>query len=93
MPEDFLRGRNLEAVAKDIADGYVFVSPMYFKKFERETLQKLHVAISRVMILIRNEKFPAGNFEAIKLRNMRLARLNNAITVMKYFAKERRWVL
>ena len=93
MAEDFLKGKNLEAVAKDIAEGFVFVNPIYLKKFDHETLKKLMAGLQKVMVLIRNEKFPSGDVDAIKRRNMRLSRLNNAGTVIKYFAKERKWPL
>jgi hypothetical protein len=93
MAEDFLRGRNLESVARDIAEGYVFVSPIYLKKFDKEVLKKLMAAVNKVMLLVRNEKFPTGDVDGIKKRNMRLSRLNNAVTVMKYYAKEKRWIL
>jgi hypothetical protein len=91
--EDFLQGKNLDAVAKDIAEGYVFVSPIFLKKFNQDILKKLLVSVNKTMHLIRNEKFPTGDVDGIKRRNMRLSRLNNAGTVIKYFAKERRWVL
>lgn len=93
MGESFLKGKNLESVAKDIADGYVFVNPVYLKKFDHETLKKLMAGVQRVMILVRNEKFPTGDVEGIRRRNMRLSRLNNAGTIIKHFAKERRWVI
>lgn len=93
MGEDFLQGKNLDAVAKDIAEGYVFVSPIFLKKFSQDILKKILVSVNKTMHLIRNEKFPTGDVEGIKRRNMRLARLNNAATVIKYFAKERRWII
>jgi len=93
MAEDFLKGKNLESVARDIAEGYVFVSPIYLKKFDHEVLKKLMAAINKVLTLVRNEKFPTGDVDGIKRRNMRLSRLNNAATVIKYFAKERRWII
>ncbi len=93
MAEDFLQGKNLEAVAKEIAEGYIFVSPIFLKKFNQEILKKLLAAIDKTMHIIRNDKFPTGDIDGIKRRNVRLSRLNNASTVIKYFAKERRWVL
>lgn len=93
MAEDFLRGKNLESVARDIAEGYVFVSPIFLKKFDQEVLKKLMAAVNKVMLFIRNEKFPSGDVEGIKRRNMRLSRLNNAGVVIRFFAKERRWIL
>lgn len=93
MAEDFLKGKNIEAVAKDIAEGYVFVNPIYLKKFSPELLKKLLAACNKTMIFIRNEKYPSGDTNAIKHRNVRLSRLNNATTVMKHFAKTRRWII
>ncbi len=93
MGEDLLKGKSLEAVAKDIAEGFVFVNPIYLKKFEQEKLKVLLSAINKVMNLTRNERFPTGDVDGIKRRNIRLSRLNNASTVIKYFAKERRWIL
>ena len=93
MGEDSLKGKNLESVARDIGEGYVFVNPLYLKKLDREVVKKLLVAVTRVMNLIRNEKFPAGDVMAIKKRNIRLTRLNSASTVIKYYAKEQRWTL
>jgi hypothetical protein len=93
MPEDFLKGKNIDAVAGDIAEGYVFVSPIYLKRFNQDTLKKLMAAVSKAMVLVRNARFPTGDVEAIKKRNLRLSRLNNANTVIKNFAKERRWIL
>jgi len=91
MAEDFLKGKNIESVAKDIAEGYVFVNPIYLKRFDQELLKKLLAACNKVMVLIRNEKYPTGDVDAIKRRNVRLSRLNNSVTVMKHFAKTRKW--
>jgi hypothetical protein len=93
MAEDFLKGKNIEAVAKDIADGYVFVNPIYLKRFDAELLKKLLAACNKTLIFIRNEKYPNGDPNAIKHRNVRLSRLNNAATVMKHFAKTRKWMI
>jgi len=93
MAEDFLKGKNIEAVAREIAEGFIFVSPIFLKKFSPEIMKKLLAAINKTMLLVRNEKFPTGDIDGIKRRNVQLSRLNNASTVIKYFAKERRWIL
>jgi hypothetical protein len=61
--EDFLQGKNLDAVAKEIAEGYIFVSPIFLKKFNQEILKKLLASINKTMHLIRNDKFPTGDIE------------------------------
>lgn len=93
MSEDSFRGKNIESVAKDIADGYVFVNPIFLKKFDQEVLKKLLAGIDKTMKMVRVEKFPTGDVEGIKRRNMRLSRLNSAGTIIRHFAKERRWIL
>jgi len=93
MAEDFLKGKNMESVAGEIADGFVFVSPIFLKKFSPDIIKKLLTAINKTMILVRNSKFPTGDIEGIKKRNMKLSRLNNASMVIKNFAKERRMIL
>jgi hypothetical protein len=93
MAEDFLKGKNIELVAREIAEGYVFVSPIFLKRFDQEVLKKLVAAINKVTTMTRNEKFPTGDTDAIKRRNLYLSRLNNANTVIKHFAKERRWII
>jgi hypothetical protein len=93
MAEDFLQGKNIEFVARDIADGYVFVNPIYMKRFTPDLTKKLLAAINKSMVMIRNERFPTGDIDGIKRRNMRLSRLNNANTIIKHYAKERRWMI
>ena len=93
MAEDFLKGKNIESVAKDIAEGFVFVNPIFLKKFSPELVKKLLAAIDKTLIFVRNEKFPTHDVEGIKRRNMRLSRLNNSATIIRHFAKERRWIL
>ena len=93
MAEDSLKGKNIEMVARDIGDGYVFVSPLFLKRFTPDLMKKLMAAINKIMLLTRNEKFPTGDIDAIKRRNLRLSRLNNAGMVVKNFAKERKWQL
>lgn len=88
-----IRGKSLEAIAKDISDGYVTVNPIFLKGLDEETLKGLHTAIQKVQSVIRGEKFPFSDTEAIRLRNMRLQRLHLALIVIKNFAKERRILL
>ncbi|MBI5189509.1 MAG: hypothetical protein HZA22_02360 [Nitrospirae bacterium] len=93
MAEDSLKGKNIEMIAKDIGDGYVFVSPLFLKRLDQEVLKKLLAAITKTMTFVRTEKFPTGDIDGIKRRNLRLSRLNSASTVIKHFAKERRWII
>jgi len=91
MADDAFKGKNIDLVAREISDGYAFVNPIYLKKFDENSLKKLIAACNKAMVMIRNEKYPTGDYEAMKYRNSRLSRLNNAMVVMKHYAKTKRW--
>ncbi len=85
-----LRGKSLTAVAKDIAEGYMIVNPIFLKPLDAETLKSLYGQIMKVQAEIRGEKFPFNDVAAIRSRNMRLQRLHTTLMVIKNFVKERR---
>jgi hypothetical protein len=85
-----LRGKSLQAVARDIAEGYVMVNPLYLKPLDAESLKALHDTIMKVQVEIRGEKFPFSNVPAIRKRNMMLQRLHTSLMIIKNFVRERR---
>jgi hypothetical protein len=86
-------GRNLKAVAADIAEGYVVVNPIYLKPFDAESIKKLYEVLLRKQNDIRIEPFPYGDVEMIRRRNIRLQRVYAAIMILKNYARDRRIVL
>jgi len=84
-----LRGKSLVAVARDIADGYITVNPLFLKPLDIEALKELYQQVMKVQMEIRGEKFPYGDVSAIRSRNLRLQRLHNALIVIKNFAQEK----
>lgn len=88
-----IRGKSLKATAFDIAEGYIVVNPLFLKSIENESLKGLYQEIMKAQIEIRGEKFPHGDTQAIRFRNIRLQRLNSSLTILKNFARERRIVL
>lgn len=85
-----LRGKSLNATAKDIAEGYVIVNPIFLKPLDEESLKGLIHQVMRVQVEMRGEKFPFNDVNAIRNRNMRLQRLHQALMIIRNFAKERR---
>ena len=79
----FIRGNPL-AVAKEIADGYIFVNPIFFKKFDESDYKELYQNLIKVQKMIRAESPPLKDHGAVRLRNMRLQRLNNSLVVLKH---------
>ncbi len=88
-----IRGKSLKAIAYDISEGYIVVNPLFLKSLDNESLKGLHKEISMAQILIRTEKFPTGDVQAIRWRNTRLQRLNAALMILRNFARERRIIL
>jgi hypothetical protein len=88
-----IRGKSFEAIAKDISDGYITVNPIFLKSLDNDALKGLFQAIQKVQAIIRGEKFPYNDIDAIRIRNMRLQRLHLALVVIKNFAKERKIIL
>ena len=88
-----IRGKSLKAVAYDIAEGYAVVNPLFLKPLNVESLKGLYHEVLKVQILIRSEKFPHGDAQAIRWRNTRLQRLNSAAMIIKNFARERRIII
>ncbi|OGW56986.1 MAG: hypothetical protein A2Z09_06435 [Nitrospirae bacterium RBG_16_43_8] len=84
-----LRGKSLTAVARDIAEGYVTVNPIFLKPLDAESLEGLYRQIVKVQTEIRGEKFPHGNINLIRGRNIRLQRLHSSLMIIRNFAKER----
>jgi len=85
-----LRGKSIIAVARDIAEGYVIVNPLFLKPLDEEAIKGLFRQIMKVQGEIRGEKFPFNDTKAIRQRNLRLQRLHSSVMVIKNFAKERR---
>ena len=85
-----LRGKSLTAVARDIAEGYVIVNPLFLKPLDAEALKGLYGQIMKIQMEIRGEKFPFNDVNAIRRRNMRLQRLHTSLMVIKNFVKERK---
>lgn len=85
-----LYGKSLDAITKDIEEGYFVLNPLTIKKLESEHYKPLHLAIRKEMITVRAEAFPAHNLDGIRRRNTRLQRLRQALAILENIAKEKR---
>ena len=86
-------GRNVKAIAADIAEGYVVVNPIFLKPFDNESLKKLYESMLRKQNEIRIQPFPYGDVELIRKRNMRLQRVYAAIILIRNYAREKKIIL
>lgn len=91
MANNQIGGKNLAAVARNIADGFLYLNPLVLKKLklEKETYKGLYQQIKKTQTEIRNEKFPLHDVVGIRNRNMKLQRLHQALIVLEHTAKEK----
>ena len=87
------RGKSVQALVRDIADGYVAVNPIFLKSFQTDALKTLFSQIMKVQSEIRGTPFPTNDQTGIRDRNMKLQRLHGATIVIKHFARTRRITL
>ncbi|MHB8881694.1 MAG: hypothetical protein ACYC69_09350 [Thermodesulfovibrionales bacterium] len=87
------RGKSLQALIRDVAEGYVAVNPLFLKSFEPEVLKEFYHEIAKVQNDIRLERFPTNDVNAIRVRNVKLQRLFSATVIIRNFARERRVAL
>jgi len=83
----------MKALAQDIAEGYLSINPIILKPMDADSLKALYEAVNRYQIEIRAEKFPFGDPQAIRMRNLKLQRLFGAVMVIRNFAKSKRIIL
>ncbi len=88
-----IRGKSLQVIANDIAEGYVTVNPIFLKGLDDELIKALYHAIQKIQSEIRTEKFPYNDTMAIRTRNMKLQRLHLSLVIIKNYAKERKIIL
>jgi len=93
MAESGFRGKSLRAITNDVAEGLVSVNPLFLKKFDKDMLKDLNEHMSKVMVLVRNDKVEFSDAVALRKRNLKLQRLNNAIVVLKNIAREKKVML
>lgn len=85
-----IRGKSNKALTMDVAEGYIAVNPLFLKPFPPETLKDFFYELDKTQKLLRSEKFPANDIQAIRQRNLKLQRLYLATVIIRTFARERR---
>jgi hypothetical protein len=93
MGEGRFKGKGINATAKDVADGFLFLNPIVLKKLEPEGFKALHHELKKIETAVRGENFPSHDTEAIRRRNMKLQRLHNSLVILKHCAREKKVVL
>jgi hypothetical protein len=93
MPQNQIQGKSIKAIAKDIVEGFAFLNPIFLKKFDHDAFKTLHHTLKKTQTEIRTEKFPLHDVSKLRKRNMRLQRLHQAMMILEYAAKEKKFSL
>lgn len=88
-----IRGKNLKSTAHDISEGYLIVNPLVLKSLDEETLKELNYELKKMQTAIRSEKFPHGDIDAIRVRNLRLQRLHSAAMILRNYARSKKIII
>lgn len=90
MSEIQVQGKSLAAVARDIADGLIFMTPLLIKHLDEGGLRALHHQLKKLQTEVRASKFPSHDIQGIRTRNLRLQRLHQSLTVLEHAARQLR---
>ena len=77
-------------MAQDVAEGYLMLSPPMLRAYTPADIKTILANLALVTREIRSEQIPLDDVMAVKLRNMKLSRLNQAETVIKAFCQKKR---
>jgi len=77
-------------LCQDIADGYLILTVPMLKNYAPADLKTIVSSIAVVARELRQEAIPLEDVMAIKTRNMKLSRLNQAQVVIQAYCKKRR---
>lgn len=77
-------------MAQDIAGGYLNLSPPSLRPYTPADLKTLLTNLEIVARDLRQEQIPLDDVMALKNRNMKLSRLNQAQVVIRSFCRKKR---
>ena len=84
---------NPHKLAMDIAEGYTNITMATLKKYTPADLKVINVNLTIVTRELRQEQIPLEDIMAIKKRNMKLQRVNQAMSVIRTYCKKKRIVI
>lgn len=77
-------------MAQDVADGYLMFSPPMLRGYTPADIKVLLANLALVTRELRQEQIPLDDIMALKARNMKLTRMNQAETVIRAYCQKKR---
>jgi hypothetical protein len=79
--------RSLISLAKDVMEGYLLLNPLVLKRYPLPTCKELYRQLKKLQTATRMQGTDPSNQDALRARNHRLQRLNQALAVLDHYAK------
>ena len=83
-------GGSAPAMARQVCDGYILLSPVILKRLELDQMQKLEFELDNRLRETRAEPVDLSDQEGIQARNRRLSRIEGAVRVLRHGMQQKR---
>lgn len=77
-------------MAQDVAEGFLMFSPPMLRGYTPADIKIILANLALVTREVRQEQVPLDDIMALKMRNMKLTRLNQAETVIRAYCQKKR---
>lgn len=84
---------NPHKMAMDIAEGYLNFTMATLKKYTPQDLKTINTNLNIVLRELRRMQVPLEDIMAIKMKNMKIQRVNQALTVLRNYCRRKRIVI
>ena len=83
-------GGSAPAMARQICDGYVLLSPVMCKRLDIKQMETLEFELDKRLREARSEPMDLEDQDGLKLRNRRLSRIENGLRTLRHAMQQRR---
>ena len=84
---------NPHKLAMDIALGYTNVTMATLKRYGQQDLKTLNVNLNIVLRELRREQVSLEDILAIKMKNMKIQRVNQTLSIIRIYCRKKRIVV
>jgi hypothetical protein len=83
-------GGSAPAMARQICDGFILLSPVILKRLEIQQMEQLEFELDRRLRDARSEPMDLEDQEGLQQRNRRLSRIEGGLRVLRHCMQQRR---
>jgi len=84
---------NPHKLAMDIAEGFANITMATLRKYTQQDLKTININLNMCIRELRQAQIPLEDVMALKKRNMKIQRANQALSVIRNYCKKKRIVI